>query len=189
MARAVVSAAQCVTDAFAEELLLSRDNEEQRRQREMKMETYRQAKVAQSALDVECKRQPYLENVTGQDKKTASVATEVYDFQAPLPIPVPSGMIDRSTPDDWAEWWQRFPNGTGPLPHKETQQDPLSLFDFTPPGGKRHPGEHFVDVNGLLNAGLIRKEDVMRQRAFTEEELRAAMEALANHVIDGQIGC
>ena len=100
--------------------------------------------------------------------------------EAPMPIPVPSGLIDRSTPDDWAEWWRRFPSGTGPLPRKETQQEPLRPFDFTPPSGKRHPGERFVDVQSLLNASLISEDDVARQHAFTDEELRAAMETMAN---------
>jgi hypothetical protein len=61
---------------------------------------------------------------------------------------------------------------------------PLQRFDFTPPGGKRHPGERFVDVLGLVNAGLISEADIGRQRAFTDEELREKMEALASLGID-----
>jgi hypothetical protein len=51
-------------------------------------------------------------------------------------------------------------------------------FDFTPPDGKRHPGDKFVDVLNLVKAGILTKEDVATQRAFTDEELMRAMERL-----------
>jgi len=54
-------------------------------------------------------------------------------------------------------------------------------FDFSPPGGKRHPGERFVDVLNLVKAGIISEKDVASQRAFTDEELMHAMDRLENY--------
>ena len=54
-------------------------------------------------------------------------------------------------------------------------------FDFTPPGGKRHPDDRFVDVQNLVKAGIISEADVARQRAFTDEELKAAMAELESY--------
>jgi len=51
-------------------------------------------------------------------------------------------------------------------------------FDFTPPGGKRHPSERFVDVPNLVKAGILSGSDVASHRAFSDEELHAFMERL-----------
>ena len=107
----------------------------------------------------------------------------------PMPIPVPSGFTDRSTPGAWAEWWRRHPNGTGPVPRVDIVERPLRRFDFTPPGGVRHPSERHLNVLSLVNAGLMSEADIAKQRAFTDEELRERMEALASYGIDGVIGC
>lgn len=50
-----------------------------------------------------------------------------------MPPPVPSGYIDRSTPMEWAAWWRRYPDGTGPLPRKEATEWPARRFDFSAP--------------------------------------------------------
>jgi len=62
-------------------------------------------------------------------------------------------------------------------------------FDFTPPGGKRHPDDRFVDVQNLVKAGIISEADVASQRAFTDEELQAAMAELESYGIGGCSDC
>jgi hypothetical protein len=167
----------------------SRKMEEQRRQRELEMEARRQAEEERNKLDMDRKRKRYFEIMKANDQEMAEIATDVYNFKGPMPIPVPSGFTDRSTPGEWGEWWRKHPNGTGPVLRKDCVEWPLRRFDFTPPGGKRHPGERFVDVLGLVNAGLISEADIAKQRAFTDEELREKMEALASLGIDSVIGC
>ncbi len=46
-----------------------------------------------------------------------------------------------------------------------------------------------LNVLSLVNAWLISEADIGRQRAFTNEELRERMEALASYGMDGVIGC
>jgi hypothetical protein len=170
----------------------SRKMEEQRRQRELDMEACRQAEEEYNKLEKDRKRKRYFEIMKAQDQEMAEIAKDVYNFKGPMPIPVPSGFVDSSGPPEWEEWWRRYPNGTGPpcpARRKGSVERSLGYFDFTPPGGKRHPGERFVDVLGLVNAGLISEADIGRQRAFTDEELREKMEALASLGIDSMIGC
>ena len=157
-------------------------DKEQWRQRELEMEACRQAEKEYYKLEMERKRKR-------QDQEMAEIAKDVYNFKGPMPIPVPSGFVDTSGPREWEEWWRLYPNGTGPLPHVDIVKRSLDSIDFTPPGGKRHPGERFVDVLGLVNAGLISEADIAKQRAFTDEELREKMEALASLGIDSMIGC
>ena len=54
---------------------------------------------------------------------------------------------------------------------------------------RRAGGERHLSVLSLVNAGLISEADIAKQRAFTDEELRERMEALASYGIDGVIGC
>ena len=54
-------------------------------------------------------------------------------------------------------------------------------YDFTPPGGVRHPADRFVDVQNLVKAGIISEADVANQRAFTDQELSAAMKELESY--------
>ena len=54
-------------------------------------------------------------------------------------------------------------------------------FDFTPPDGKRHPSERYVDVHGLVKAGIISDSDVASHRAFSDEELKEAMVKLEQY--------
>ena len=54
---------------------------------------------------------------------------------------------------------------------------------------RRAGGERHLNVLSLANAGLISEADIAKQRAFTDEELRERMEALASLGIDGVIGC
>jgi hypothetical protein len=54
-------------------------------------------------------------------------------------------------------------------------------FDFTPPDGKRHPDERYVDVHGLVKAGIISDSDVASHRAFSDEELKEAMAKLEQY--------
>jgi hypothetical protein len=54
-------------------------------------------------------------------------------------------------------------------------------FDFSPPDGKRHPADRFVDVLNLVKAGILAEEDVANQKAFTSEELVCAMDRLENY--------
>ena len=160
-------------------------DKEQWRQRELEMEACRQAEKEYYKLEMERKRKR-------QDQEMAEIAKDVYNFKGPMPIPVPSGFVDTSGPREWEEWWRLYPNGTGPpcpARRKGSVERSLGYIDFTPPGGKRHPGERFVDVLGLVNAGLISEADIAKQRAFTDEELREKMEALASLGIDSMIGC
>ena len=62
-------------------------------------------------------------------------------------------------------------------------------FDFTPPGGKRHPDDRFVDVHNLVKAGIISEADVASQRAFTDEELQAAMAELESYGVGDSLDC
>ena len=48
-------------------------------------------------------------------------------------------------------------------------------FDFSPPSGKRHPGDKSVDVLALVKAGIMSETDVKNGRAFSEAELRGFM--------------
>ena len=51
-------------------------------------------------------------------------------------------------------------------------------FDFSPPSGRRHPGERFVDVLNLVKAGILSEADVASRRAFSDAELRGFMARL-----------
>ena len=64
----------------------------------------------------------------------------------------------------------------------EAQGDfPGRRFDFTPPGGKRHPDDQSVDVLGLVNAGLMSNEDIANARAFSADELKELMAKLEEY--------
>jgi hypothetical protein len=65
-----------------------------------------------------------------------------------------------------------------------SQCAPCVKFDFTPPVGKRHPDERFVDVMNLVKAGIISESDVAAQRAFSDAELRGFMVRLDAYLHD-----
>jgi flagellar biosynthesis GTPase FlhF len=94
----------------------SRRMEEQRRQREFEMEAHRRAEEERSKLDMERKRKRFDEIMKAKDQEIARIARDVYNYKGPMPIPVPSGsgFTDRSTPDDWGDWWRRYPQRNGP---------------------------------------------------------------------------
>ena len=56
---------------------------------------------------------------------------------------------------------------------------PSKALDFTPPAGKRHPDDRWVDVAGLVEFGLLSDEDVSSRKGFTAEQLRELMDRLA----------
>jgi hypothetical protein len=62
-------------------------------------------------------------------------------------------------------------------------------LDFSPPIGKRHPNDKFVDVLNLVKAGIIREEDVAKQKAFSDEELVHAMERLEQYHREMELLC
>lgn len=64
-------------------------------------------------------------------------------------------------------------------------------FDFSPPTGKRHPNDRYVDVLNLVKAGILTDEDVASQKAFTDEELMCAMDRLENYrrEMERKCGC
>ena len=63
------------------------------------------------------------------------------------------------------------------------------LFDFKPPDGERHPDERYVDVQGLVKAGILSEADVASHKAFADEELGSMMERLACHVKEMERMC
>jgi hypothetical protein len=184
-----VDAAACTARIEAMEAARAKAAEERRMEMERQRVQRELDREARRQVEDERKRKRFDESMDTKDQGTTTVTMDVYNYKGRMPIPVPSGFTDQSTPGVWAEWWRLYPNGTGPLPRVDIVKRPLQRFDFTPPGGKRHPGERFVDVLGLVNAGLISEADIGRQRAFTDEELREKMEALASLGIDGVIGC
>ena len=54
-------------------------------------------------------------------------------------------------------------------------------LDFTPPAGKRHPNDHWVDVAGLVELGILSDEDVMNRKGFSSEQLQEMMQLLSAH--------
>ena len=50
----------------------------------------------------------------------------------PMPIPVPSGWTDHSSPREWRQFWLRHPSGTGPLPRRNVEPRAQRL-DFSVP--------------------------------------------------------
>ena len=83
----------------------------------------------------------------------------------------------------------RFAGGEGNYPGFFEQDVPSRFehtreFDFTPPDGKRHPGERFVDVTNLVKAGLLSEEDVASHKAFSDEELKGLMHELGDFFSD-----
>ncbi len=56
-----------------------------------------------------------------------------------------------------------------------------SRFDFTPPGGKKHPFERTVDVSALVEAGILSNADVASHRAFSDEELEEMTQKLSEY--------
>lgn len=56
---------------------------------------------------------------------------------------------------------------------------PPKKITFEIPGGVRHPDERWVDVQGLVEHGLLSEEnDIAPRRGFTDERLRELMLAL-----------
>lgn len=51
-------------------------------------------------------------------------------------------------------------------------------FNFAPPTGKRHPDDKFIDVLGLVKAGILSDFDVASGRAFSDAELHEFMSRL-----------
>ena len=62
-------------------------------------------------------------------------------------------------------------------------------FNFTPPGGKKHPNERSVDVCAMVGAGILSNEDVRTHRAFSEEELSDMTQRLGEYQAEREAMC
>ena len=65
--------------------------------------------------------------------------------------------------------------------YNEERREFGKRFDFKPPGGVRHPSERFVDVEGLVKAGILAEKDVASQKSFEDEEIKSMMDTLAHY--------
>lgn len=62
-------------------------------------------------------------------------------------------------------------------------------FDFSPPSGKKHPGDNSIDVLALVAEGIISKEDIQTQKAFSREQLDEFMSELERIRLEREQAC
>ena len=74
---------------------------------------------------------------------------------------------------------------------EQRAEEPLFAagFDFTPPGGRKHPNERSVDVRAMVDAGILSDEDVRTHRAFSDEELSEMTRRLDEYQSEREAMC
>ena len=75
------------------------------------------------------------------------------------------------------------------LPARQSAPMMGRRFDFTPPGGKRHPNDMWVDVQALVRHGIISDADIQSRRSFSREQLVGFMAQLEAELQEQEAMC
>ena len=131
-------------------------------------------------------KREYCEAVTVKAEPVASVAQRqrlLYDKETGLPFAevIDNAAVCLHTGQELFRFKDR----------EQRMDEPLfaSRFDFTPPGGKKHPNERSVDVRAMVDARILSDEDVRTQRAFSDEELSEMTRKLGEYQAEREAMC